>query len=473
MAEQNCPGLEVQSRGEGFGNVLMTTQQFSTGSIVLAETPLLTFNDTDVEDYISKFSDATAEVQEKVLDMCHRSLEEIEADVEGESQYARSRAKEAELAQKYSLSLEKVTLLLDIRHTNAYSFDDDAASLFWLAAKANHSCKPNVAYSSSSGSQMVYFALCDIPAGTEVQPSYILDVYSTPRAFRRTKLLDTKNFLCQCARCLGIDDCRLLKCPTESCSEGLVYQQESAGDEWTCSACKQTYSESDMHATIQQEEDLQLRFTAIDDQMRAGNLGDPTELRNIIKEAIATLSSTHHIVAKTMRLMYRFFADQADRMESGGLGPTQQCMSPWGEVISIQSFRKEAAGATLQSVRIRECVADGCQVPACQATHEPVHEACIDALHGIKMLTSLKVSAESVYDKYKTILDRAVGPDKVKEIAGYPPVSGEPCAYCATVQEKLLRCPCKLVQYCNKKCQKDGRKAHKKECKEALDRAKK
>jgi len=419
--EQSHPGVEVKHSEEGYGNILVTTQDFKKDSIVLAETPLLTFDPTDLDDFICKFNQATAEVQERVLDMGHRSDEQLEADVGGDGQYGRSRKKETELAQKYSLPVEQVAILLDIRHTNAYSFDDQA-SLFWCAAKANHSCSPNVAYSSQSGTNMEYIALCDIPAGTEVTPSYIMDLYSTPRAARRTKLLDTKNFECQCERCKEFDDCRLVKCPIKTCTNGMIYQhRDHVWQGWTCSVCERTTSVADMEATetFAQEEALRLRYTAVENQMRAGSVGDPTELRNIITEGATKLSSTHFIVANTHRLLYHFCSGQVDRMTTGGFEPTAECMSPWGEVISIQTFCKEAAAATLQVVRARECVAVGCVVRRCSGDHEAVHDTCIDALQGVKMLARLKdpdsiQQAACVYSKYKSIFDRAVGLDKVK-----------------------------------------------------------
>ena len=115
--KQSHPGVEVVQSEEGYGNILVTTKDFKKDSIVLAETPLLTFDPTDLDDYICKFNQATAEVKEKVLDMGHRSDEQLEADG-GDGQYGRSRKKESELAQKYSLPVKQVAILLDIRHTN-------------------------------------------------------------------------------------------------------------------------------------------------------------------------------------------------------------------------------------------------------------------------------------------------------------------------------------------------------------------
>jgi TPR repeat protein len=49
------------------------------------------------------------------------------------------------------------------------------------------------------------------------------------------------------------------------------------------------------------------------------------------------------------------------------------------------------------------------------------------------------------------------------------------CSFCNTPQTescKLIRCPCHIVQYCNKSCQKQHRKKHKKECRRLLSEKK-
>lgn len=81
-----------------------------------------------------------------------------------------------------------------------------------LNALINHSCKPNCAFITMSAHQdsvnsedakipaIEVRALCDIQAGEEITFSYIDSMQS--RVNRRLELIQTKNFWCECARCM-------------------------------------------------------------------------------------------------------------------------------------------------------------------------------------------------------------------------------------------------------------------------------
>eukprot|EP00798_Chlamydomonas_sp_ICE-L_P012388 gene12388-15581_t len=91
-------------------------------------------------------------------------------------------------------------------------------ALFEIGSKVEHSCFPNVTYSSKSG-QLVYTATQAIAAGERVTFSYIPYI-EVPEQARRNALFMSKSFLCECARCEGPDMCRPLQCP--DCKDGVV-----------------------------------------------------------------------------------------------------------------------------------------------------------------------------------------------------------------------------------------------------------
>ena len=84
-----------------------------------------------MDDYIKKFASSSREVKNKILDMGHRSLRDIDQGLKSDG---------TSLAKQYSQDVNEVIIALDVRHTNAFSFGTSGkASLFWCACKANHS----------------------------------------------------------------------------------------------------------------------------------------------------------------------------------------------------------------------------------------------------------------------------------------------------------------------------------------------
>jgi hypothetical protein len=102
-------------------------------------------------------------------------------------------------------------------HNHEFSHMDqvseESAALFLFGSKVEHSCCPNVAYSSkTSDGLMEYKVIHPIKAGENVSFSYILDVFTSPTHERRQKLLLQKDFVCMCDRCKGPDFSRVAQC---------------------------------------------------------------------------------------------------------------------------------------------------------------------------------------------------------------------------------------------------------------------
>lgn len=128
-------GLEIKrnvlaEKQEDYGYILVATKCFAKGTVILQEEPLLTFKAKDPDDYINKFSTSMKDVKDKILEMAHRPLEDIDQGLKEDG---------TKLANKYGLDSNEVIIALDVRHTNAFSFGTTGnASLFWCACKANH-----------------------------------------------------------------------------------------------------------------------------------------------------------------------------------------------------------------------------------------------------------------------------------------------------------------------------------------------
>ena len=141
--------IKAGDEGTGKGNILVSTRQYSLGDTVLEENPLLTFS--TIDEYIQNFKSSPPSIKSKIMEMCHRSEDKLSQPILRDSE---------QLGVKYDLPSSTIAALLDIRHTNGYSFKDTSESsrcgLFFIAGKANHSCHPNVAMCSKTKDTMQF-----------------------------------------------------------------------------------------------------------------------------------------------------------------------------------------------------------------------------------------------------------------------------------------------------------------------------
>ena len=406
-------------------NILVANRAFDTNEVVFTEVVLIEF--TTLDELMIKYKESSAKTQTKVNDMCHRPLEQITA---------MEIRKDAEnLSLKHCMPFDLVLKLLDIRHTSAYSFRSQSANadssknitnnrigLFHIASKANHSCDPNVSFSSSSQNFMKFTALKRIEVGEEICSSYVADLYSTPRRARRQRLLETKNFFCKCPRCTGIDDCRGLICKEADCSGSLHCIDDDISN-WICHECSVT-NEKDLGKELALETELIRRYKGIEQLMRSSQLDNPTILTEIVRDASSILSSHHFLIVDCFRLLFAFFMGQIDSMLESGLRPSAHFMSPWKEIVSINSFRISAGDACFRTVQIRECIAAKCFAQNCtSSSHPPIYDLSLDVLEASKALISSEQEAAVhkaciIYEKYYPFLVTALGEDS-KDLVEY------------------------------------------------------
>ncbi|KAI3647722.1 hypothetical protein MP228_007943 [Amoeboaphelidium protococcarum] len=123
--------------------------------------------------------------------------------------------------------------------------NDIGRALYPVTALLNHSCSPNLSWSSSSQSKsiMICYAVQDIVQGEELTISYINpkrlvystgDVESTPfqRAqYRRNELIKERQFLCTCSLC-----CAQLQSTCQSCMKEFPQSTLKR-----CSRCKSAW----------------------------------------------------------------------------------------------------------------------------------------------------------------------------------------------------------------------------------------
>jgi hypothetical protein len=192
--------VEIQSSGS-IGRILVATRDFAEGDVVLEEAPLLVSKDTSSRASLAAYLAADEDTKADVMDMFHTAAPGSSVSTVLEDIFA-----------KNALSYFGKVIAGEAHGAVAKS-----SALFLVGSKVEHSCSPNLAYNSLSGN-LVYKAVTAIPSGTRLTFSYIDSSPEVCTIKRRRDLFETKKFICECARCVGPDLARELKC--DKCANG-------------------------------------------------------------------------------------------------------------------------------------------------------------------------------------------------------------------------------------------------------------
>ena len=376
-------GLEVSHDTEQ-GRVVVATREFTQneiGHVILREAPALICKQQDYLDFIETFLDLPVEVQVGILDLYYQPLD---------SPLGQALIEPSQLLYMLGV-LEDVTVihqLLAIYMTNAHQYQQTNSAITLFGSKFSHSCHPNVGYSSTSPDGfMEYHLLRPIQAGEQVTFSYLADLYETPTNERRHLLQNTKSFICQCPRCLAPDYSRCIQCPT--CSDTNNYvpcQYNNISDNnyddpyWECFNGCGVIETSHMLQTEQVMSNL-LRTIESDIKQKVGGVvvdGDvdennvfnlntvtqersqfnPQMLQHIIDKCQSSLSYTHHLTIKSLRLKVNVTTNyayvQTSHLIQRGLLQVPQYSS------RIHTLIRSGIDAGFQLVLACECVAANC-----------------------------------------------------------------------------------------------------------------
>ena len=141
-----------------------------------------------------------------------------------------------------------------VKACNAHGFnfmDSSSAALYIYGSKMNHSCKPNVVYTSQRRGNGVgsFVAKSTIQAGDQLFISYIDQYRSTP--MRQHELMENYVFKCSCDLCTrDMDMYRGLNCI--GCPTGTIYRNNTT-DDWTCQSCLKRFTDSNKGVTDEEE----------------------------------------------------------------------------------------------------------------------------------------------------------------------------------------------------------------------------
>jgi ribosomal protein L37AE/L43A len=365
--------LHLSNDGEN-GRIVIADQEFIVGDVVLSDSPLFTWNNSSMEDYIIKYLLCGSTAKEGTMDMDYHSAND---DANSMKLRQASNIISNKVSEIYSeCTSELVYKLLQIKRINAHSFRTveltSGGALFRIATKCNHSCSPNVVY-VTMGQNMRYVAVDHIAVGDQILPTYITDLLVTPYHQRQSRLLESKDFACRCRRCLGSDDCRGVRCLTSATTRaqapqsgkplctGIAYRRNTDGV-WVCGLCGAQSEDGAMALALGVESDLEEKYTLLLSRVEAAHASlTPASFTDLVKAVTRVgFSRSHHLAVKISRLYVKWMAGQSLIMVEGGLQPDAQVVTPWETVATPVSFLATAVEEALGVVRQLQCVGVCC-----------------------------------------------------------------------------------------------------------------
>ena len=250
IPEETCYRIEEHP---GLGRVLVATRDIFEGETILDEEPLVVFGDLvdplwtrEIKKWANRrgsdyaprtickwcagYLSTTSDVKQiweswflhsttGPLDNLFHELASILCELPGEN------INPAELAR----ALVSCSI-------NAHSYQKDHYALFKIGSMAIHSCFPNSTYKTSSG-KFTMRTVAMVRAGERLSTSYLdWETLCWPTKLRRKYLFTTKNFHCNCERCVALDTTRALPCPSSGCSGYVYCLQRNVNDAplWKC-----------------------------------------------------------------------------------------------------------------------------------------------------------------------------------------------------------------------------------------------
>lgn len=401
-------GLRMDTN-EALGRFVVATRAFAIGELVMQDQPLVVYTSGDEASFLRAFSKATPAAQAAILDMCHPDL-----DQSGNALVSFNRGRADELCRVHGMEAEHIHKLLMIREMNGHQYTghetvygdkkSEKAALFSRGSKVAHSCRPNLAYTSKTRHGGLEYRACrPIAPGEMITFSYDDELWTKNTLERRTHLLETKNFICNCPRCQGLDDTSAVCCPRDACvgfarpdiSPGNL---ESTSGRWVCGACGPLDAEA-VAVLCKHERSMLMRLLPLKAaayESTGNDVASPSAVRAVAEGASKLLSPAHWIVSISYELLSTFcvhHATAAKRAKARGV----PVPAPHGSEAELHS---DAAEAAARHVRICECIAaQCCGGGECEREHTTVHE-CAKAVfvlaHELRQLKPRQRSAPVV-----------------------------------------------------------------------------
>ena len=275
--QQSVPSTVAVKMAVNRGDGLFSLGSFQRGDTVFSEYPLvissqavdpleqtqlknlsdeLGFDFSDEFLFVKSFCAALPATQEAVLSLFAPDDSSVES-----SSVLKSMCRLVEICKKFDWAKpfqnENIKKVILVKVCNAHGFNyntGSSAALYFYGSKMNHSCKPNIVYTSQrlADGRGSFIAKENVQPGDELFISYIDTFLSTP--MRQKKLMEGYAFKCSCDLCtVEIDRFRGLHCP--ACPKGTIFRNNATAS-WQCDECHQAFADSTKGISNEEESGL-------------------------------------------------------------------------------------------------------------------------------------------------------------------------------------------------------------------------
>jgi hypothetical protein len=408
----------IISEEKGFGRVLKAAKDFAIGDIVLQEKPFVRYRGS--HDMIKRYVRMSREDKSKFLDLQHLLKPE-----DAKFQISRERAmvmwRDAENSVSYhGLPVEDIFRILSVCDYNAHAFvglqgdfkatvgaEDPESALFEKGSKVQHSCAPNCSYTSKVlEDHLIYFAVRPIASGENITFSYIGYM---PTFQRREELKSTKDFLCECSKCDGIDYANAYLCGKGGCKGiklGDYHDSDNSAEEWCCESCNNTDIPD-----LKIFDDIQRRFEILQSSYTSGGVKPhhAESLQMLVRETITKLSPTHYLVTEMYSALSTLHASGAAILERIPVHLRQ---------TSLESAHIKSAEAIFKAIKTMECSDAQCiKGINCNTQHPPSSHCINHVLWACMDLRNSKAPLPSFVSLYVPLLKFTYGHEDIDVLA--------------------------------------------------------
>ena len=364
-------GFEVVDSGDqGMGRIAIASRDFEAGERVLVESPAYVLDPTTGNPgMLQAFLEASEARRNDILDMCCPSIipeegggESNHSAEESTTEFSMSKTQQVKnrlqkLEQDYGqfslehppiltiLPLEDAKRLARILDVNAHSLSlkrSNPASpckkpapilaLFARGSKVEHSCHPNLTWAAQEGT-LQYSAARPIAKGERVSISYLASIGEQPRQVRRDWLQRHNDFMCECDRCCGPDECNpyVVSCPHCDHPEAVAftYLDKRATTELRCIGCQSTLPLETIAPHLKLEQRFERQLDQIDYGLESGAIlnegpGAVSRFLALQGHLAETFHSLHWLHPKSYRLVRKMavafarYQLRRDKKEGGG-----------------------------------------------------------------------------------------------------------------------------------------------------------
>lgn len=429
LIEENN-GIELASHPK-MDRITVASRPFDTlYEAVLREKPALISRSEDYTvdlsyytDFLEQFNNASMEVQLGILDLFGQPVE---------SAMGQTLAEPAEILAAMDIFADydftSIHKLLIKFVSNSYTYKDAECALPLFGSKIQHSCHPNLGYTSFTDDGCVeHRVIRPIKKGDIACVSYLSGVYELPTPQRRLQLLESKSFVCDCSRCKGLDYCRLIQCP-DCCEENVPCSYDKDDNaSWYCPACCTTL---DADVMLSKEKSVEGTLKLMTRHIEMGDCHQileeytPEVMEEMVEEAASTLSSVHYLTKQAQAVLLdvckTHILIRQEKLQAEGIDA-----SNCGEHESILPLITKSVATSLQMTIASEYVANNCtsdcpSQTGCVSKYEPLYdratamyEACEDLMKIPKH--AWPSNAIAMAEKYLPVLKAKFG-NKEKKI---------------------------------------------------------